>query len=267
MKGPTLLLENEDYWRTRMGLVFAGERVVVRGKDLFRELRDMRWMELLLYTITGRRFNERQLRLFEGIWTICTSYPDPRIWNNRVAALAGTARSTGTLALSAATAVSEAGIYGGRPILRAMDFLRRSLKSAQHGHALDSVVRSELQKFRAIPGYARPLVHDDERIRPLIQLAEELDYGNGVYLKHAFKIEEILLTSGYRMKLNIAAVAAALAADQGLSSDEYFRYLLPCFTAGMIACYIDAVDHEEGVLFPVRCTRINYTGRTSRPWE
>ena len=42
-----------------------------------------------------------------ALW-VNTSYPDARIWNNRVAALAGSARSTGNLGVSAALAVSEA---------------------------------------------------------------------------------------------------------------------------------------------------------------
>ena len=56
-----------------------------------------------------------------AIWTH-TSYPDARLWNNRVAALAGTARSTGTLGIAAALAVSEAKIYGGAHNLRAANF-------------------------------------------------------------------------------------------------------------------------------------------------
>ena len=58
---------------------------------------------------------------------ISSSYPDPRLWNNRVAAFAGTARSTGHLAVAGAMAVTEASIYGGQPILKVADFLSRTL--------------------------------------------------------------------------------------------------------------------------------------------
>lgn len=130
MKGYKSLIESEHRWISRMGAWFPEEgRVVFRGKDLFHELKDLSWMALLFYGMTGRIFNEKQMRLFEGIWTLCTSYPEPRIWNNRIAALAGTTRSTATLAISAATAVSEATIYGHRPIVQAIDFylgLRKS---------------------------------------------------------------------------------------------------------------------------------------------
>src|SRR5919108_6452472 len=97
MRGPKQLLENEDRWVTTIGAYFPGERVVFRGKDLFHDLKDLSWMALLLYGITGRIPDERQVRLFNGFWTLCTSYPEPRIWNNRVAALAGNVKKQGTL--------------------------------------------------------------------------------------------------------------------------------------------------------------------------
>ena len=102
MQGPKQLLASEDRWVTKMGAWFPGERVVFRGKDMFHELKDISWLSLLMYGITSRRLNQRQLRLFEGVWTLCISYPDPRLWNNRVVALAGTARSTATLAIRGA---------------------------------------------------------------------------------------------------------------------------------------------------------------------
>ncbi|HFD13290.1 MAG TPA: hypothetical protein ENJ32_12610, partial [Crenotrichaceae bacterium] len=134
MKGPQTLLDAENNWQTDLGAWFPGERVVLRGKDLFHELGDYSWMGLLLYGITGREFNEKQIRLFEGMWTISTSYPDPRLWNNRVAALAGTTRSTSVLGISAATAVSEASIYGRRPDIRTIDFLYRAKKQLSSGN-------------------------------------------------------------------------------------------------------------------------------------
>ena len=267
MKGPVTLLENEDNWRTRMGLSFAGERVVFRGKDLFSDLKDLRWMELLLFGITGRSFDKYQIELFEGMWRICASYPDPRIWVNRAASLGGTVRTTGVLALSSAIALSEATIYGRRPDVRAIDFLRRSLELVERGNDLITVLKDELRVHRGIPGFARPLVNGDERIVPLVQLAEKTGCSEGKVFRHVFQIEETLKISRYRMKMNVAALAAALAADQGLSTKEYYYYLLPCFSGGIIPCFIDAVEHGEGALLPMRCSRITYSGVSKRQWK
>ncbi len=267
MKGSEKLSKHEDVWETSMGLVFAGERVVFRGKDLFTELKDVRWMDLFLYGITGRRFQENQIRLFESIWALGTSYPDPRIWNNRVASLAGTARSTGSLGIGAAIAVSEANIYGRGPDIRAIDFLYRTKEELDNGTLLLDIVSKELSKYRGIPGYGRPLKNADERIKPVCEVARELGFGNGYYLDLIFKIESLLLENRYRMRMNAAALGAALAADQGLSRDEYYLYLIPSFLGGMLPCYLEASTKDEGIFFPFSCERIKYDGSPRRTWN
>lgn len=267
MRGPKQLFESEDRWVTTMGAWFPGERVVFRGQDLFYDLKDLSWMALLLYAITGRILDERQVRLFEGMWTLCISYPEPRLWNNRVAALAGTARSTAALAISAANAISEATIYGQRPIIRAIDFLLRTQEQLDKGADLVELVRAELGKYRVIAGYGRPVTQRDERIGPLMALAKELGFSAGPYVKLAFAVEETLLQSRWRLHMNIAAVAAALAADQGLSPQEYYQFLVLGFSVGMFPCYLDTLNKPEGAFFPLSCDRIAYEGRPHRLWR
>jgi hypothetical protein len=266
VQGPKYLIENEDYWVTSMGSALSGERIIFRGKELFRELNDLPWMGLLLYGITDRIFNKKQIRLFEGMWTLCTSYPDPRLWNNRIAALAGTARSTATLAISAANAASEASIYGRRPDIRAIDFLFRTQQCLEKGDNLEELIKAELKKYRAIPGYGRPITRKDERIEPLMALAEELGFSKGPYVKLAFDVEKILLQGRWRLYMNIAALSAALAADQGLSTREYYHYVILSFSAGMFPCYIDALEKVEGIFFPLTCDRVQYEGKPRRAW-
>ena len=250
-----------------MGMVFAGERVVFRGKDLFTELRDVRWMELFLLGITGRRFDERQIRLFEAIWSLGTSYPDPRIWNNRIMSLAGTTRSTANLGTAAAMAVSEASIYGRRPDVRSIDFLLRTAKKLNSGLDLWQMLKDELTKYRGIPGYGRPLTNRDERIQPVCEVARELGFGDGAHLRLIFRIEELLIANRYRMRMNAAALGAALAADQGLSVREYYMYLIPSFLGGMLPCYIEAFDRPEGTFLPLSCDQLAYEGRSVRRWK
>src|SRR5699024_10228932 len=249
-----------------MGAWFPGERVVFRGKELLYELNDLSWMELLFYGITGRIFNKKQMRLFEGIWTLCTSYPDPRLWNNRVAAQAGTVRSTATLAVSAANAVTEASIYGHRPILQAVEFLFRAQQSLEQGNDLAELIKAELKKYRVIPGYGRPITRKDERIEPLMALAEELGFSKGPYVKLVFDIEKILLQGRWRLYMNIAALSAALIADQGLSCREYYHYAILSFSAAMFPCYLDTLKKTEGSFFPLSCDRIQYEGKSRRTW-
>ncbi|MFZ5653933.1 MAG: hypothetical protein ACOY42_05975 [Pseudomonadota bacterium] len=264
-QGPEFLARCEDNWATAMGAWFPGERVVLRGRDLLNDLGHRPWMELFVYGITGRE-SPRLARLIEGIWAISCSYPEPRLWNNRVAALAGAARSTCVLGVSSAVAVTEATLYGLRPIKGAMDFFYRADRKLRDGHALGEVIKEELRNHRVVSGFGRPLVRDDERIRPLLRFARTLDADNGHYVQLAFQVDEILRNSRYKYQINVAALAAAILADQGLSTDELYHLATLAFVAGMFPCYIDARSKPEGGFFPLRTTRIDYRGAPTRRW-
>ena len=266
MKGPQLLQEYAGRLRTRMGACFPGIRAVFRGQDLHADLKDMDWVELYVFGITGRRFSAEQLRMLHAIW-VYTSYPDARIWNNRVAALAGSARSTGNLGIAAALAVSEASIYGRGIDVRVIRFLTRTHKTLQAGGNLAQCIHAEMETHRGIAGYGRPVVAADERIQPMMTLAKTLNLHNGPHVQLAHSVETFLLQGRWRWKMNYAALAAALAADLGLSPFEYYLYLFPAFLAGMQPCFIEATQCPEGTLFPLSSVHVVYEGRSKRSWH
>lgn len=266
MAGPDTLYQSEDHWQTRMGVAMLQERVVFRGKDLHDQLGDLSWMEIYLYGITGRKFNELELKILNAIW-VYTSYPDPRIWNNRVAGLAGSVRSSGALSLGAAIAVSDAEIFGGKPLIRAIDFLIRAKKLVDEGHLLKDVVDTEIDKFKIISGYGRPRAAIDERIQPMQGFLDRVGYSNRQHLDLAFQVEKVLLAKGRKTRLNYAAFIAALCADMGLNPTEFYMFVIPLFLGGFGPCYLDAINHSEGTLFPLRCERIDYHGPKIRCWD
>ncbi len=208
----------------------------------------------------------QQLRLLQAIWTY-TSYPDVRLWNNRVAALAGSTRSTGTLGVAAALAVSEASIYGGGILARAIDFFIRTRQRLESGNDLTTCLREEFDTHRSIGGYGRPLINGDERIQPMLTLARSLDLDQGPYLRLAFAVEEALLSGRWRMKMNYAALVAALGADIGLTQQEFSLFMFPVFLAGMQPCFIEASERPEGMLYRISCADIAYEGRAQRAWR
>jgi hypothetical protein len=265
-KGPELLQEHVGVLKSRMGTFIPGSHVIFRGKDLHADLKDMDWMELYVFGITGRHFSPEQLRLMHSIWTY-TSYPDVRLWNNRVAALAGSVRSTGNLGVAAALAVSEASIYGRGIDMRAIDFLLRTRKRLQDGGTLEECVRSELDHHRSIAGYGRPLINGDERNQHMLALAEKLGLNKGPYLQLAFSIEDFLFAGRWRMKINYAGLVAALVADLEFSPREYYLFLFPAFLAGMQPCLIEASERPEGTLYPMSCSDILYGGKSQRAWR
>ena len=265
-RGPALLQENVGVLKSRMGTFYPGSHVIFRGHDLHKDLKDMDWVELYVFGITGRRFTREQLRLLHSIWTY-TSYPDVRLWNNRVAGLAGSSRSTGTLGLAAALAVSEASIYGGGIFTRVINFFIRTQRRLEDGGDLTDFIREELDAHRSIGGYGRPLINGDERIQPLLTLAQSLSLDQGPYLRLAFAVEKILLAGRWRMKMNYAGLAVALVADIGFSPRECYLFSLPTFLAGMMPCFIEASDRAEGTLYPLACSDILYEGQPPRNWQ
>ncbi|MDP1519753.1 citrate/2-methylcitrate synthase [Porticoccus litoralis] len=266
MKGLPLLRYREDNWETEMGAWFASERVVLRGRDLFSNFSSSTWMEYLYFVITGRE-NKTFCRLTETMWVLSTSYPEPRLWPNRIAAMAGTTRSTGVLGVSAGIAASEATIYGLKPIKGAYEFLHKASKEKASGRLLEEFVLSYLKEHKVVPGYGRPLAPADERIIPVVSAAKAAGYGDGEFLKLAFEIENILF-SKKKMKMNIAAVNAAIAADAGLAAREYYLMASMAFSAGMFAAMVDAMDKEEGTFFPLKVSRVKSIGHAeTRKWE
>lgn len=265
-RGPQVLSEHVGSLKSRVGGFVPGSHVAFRGCDLHGELKDMEWLALYVFGITGRRFSATQVRLVNAIWSY-TSYPDARLWNNRVAALAGSARSTGNLGMSAALAVSEASIYGRGIDIRAIEFLLGARRCEEAGGSLEDYARTELAARRSIAGYGRPLTSVDERIAPILALARELGLADGDHLRLAYRIEEMLLSGRWRLKLNYAGVVAALCADLGFSRREYYLFSFPAFLAGMAPCYLDAVERPEGTLFPVPCRMVRYEGVAPRTWH
>ncbi|RQP24822.1 citrate/2-methylcitrate synthase [Piscinibacter terrae] len=264
MKGPALLQAAADKLSTRMGQCFVGSRTVFRGRDLHADLRDMDWVELYIFAITGREFSRNQLQLLHAMW-VYTSYPDARLWNNRVAALAGSTRSTPALGMSAALGMSEAVVYGGHPCVRAIDFLLSAQGAVAAGATVDDVVREEL-KHRRIFGYGRPINSVDERLPWLIALARDLGLDQGPHLALALEVERVLVGIDARLKMNYAALTAALAADLGLSVREFHHFQVPMLLAGMTPCFIEASERPAGTVFPLSSDHIAYEGPARRRW-
>lgn len=266
MSGPELLAASAGVLRTRMGAFWPGQRAVFRGHDLHQDFRNADWLELYMFGITGRHFTPQQKKLLHAIWVV-TSYPDSRIWNNRVAGLAGTARSSPTLGLSAALAVSEATIYGGGAGIRAFDFITRAGKAVEAGIALRDFVCAEVGS-RYLYGYGRPIHGNDERLTWLAKLVKEQDLDEGKHFKLAFEVGKTLVEIGRpRLRMNYAGMTAALGVDLGLSQREFQLFRVPLFFAGMPPCWLEAADKPEGTLFPIACDKIVYEGVKARAWR
>jgi hypothetical protein len=260
---PEDYVERIGHVRTVMGGFFPGAGARVRGRPLHEHCRDRRWFDLYLFALTGRQFCAAKIELLETLWTY-TSYPDARIWNNRVAALAGSSRASAGLALGAAIAVSDADIYGMGPGLASYDFL--SAHAEADDEALRVAVSICLKRDRRLGGYGRPVVADDERIAPLMARAQSLGLADGIHVRTAFRIEEALRAGRWRMRMNYAALVSAFCLDMGLTRDEYACFAATIFLAGMPPTWKESSKQMAGGLFPIPVEDIAYDGKIARPW-
>lgn len=258
------LIENEDRIITKMGRSYLSERVVYRGKDLHHELKDLSWIELYAYGITGRNYSAQQVKLLNYIW-LSTSYPDKSIWPNHITALAGNFNTTPALALSAGIAACEATIFGGKPFRTGIDFFIRCRQYTERGGRLENFVSDEMLKHKVIYGYGRPLASSDERVPHFIKFVKDLDVGKIHHFEIAIRVAK-LLKKDKGLNMNAAALYAAIGADLGFNAKTFHTFMTLCFIAGMPPGYLEGSEQKEGTFLPIRCDRLKYTGVGKRDW-
>lgn len=260
------LLKAEMKWESSVGACFPGKGAEFRGYNMFEKFNDWNWLSMFYFAATGRELNKNSEKFFNGLYSMCFSYPDSRIWNNGIAALAGTARSTAQLGICSASAVSEATFYGGPPVMKSLDFLLRAKSLSDSGKGLKEIVQIEKSRNEFVYGYGRPVVSTDERVLPAIELLKELNLFDRPYIKFALLMENYLKNENNEIGLNIGGIYAAFCADEGMTPQELYYMMVVCFSVGMVACYIDSLDKNEGYFFPLQCQSVNYGGREVRSW-
>jgi citrate synthase len=254
---------------TSAGQAFPGQRAVFGGLDLHSSFKDANWIELYIYGISGKRLTPAQLTVLQSLW-VYTSYPDARLWCNRVGALTASSRGTGAQALAAGIVASEAGLYGFGPESAIADFLVRAKAATAAGANLEQLVREELRLQRHLMGFGRPMAADfvDERIPVTLAKMQREGVPVGPHLQLAFDIEDALArVTGKRLPMTYATVLVAVPLDFGLSKLEAYLYLLPSFVGGMLPCYVEALARPAGATFALRCERIDYDGVPPRQWD
>ncbi|MBA3582035.1 MAG: hypothetical protein H0W44_06220 [Gammaproteobacteria bacterium] len=252
-------------WHTRMGLLYPGEEVWLRDKKLLTDFPEKNWFAILLYAITGKDFTAAQLHIMEAIWSICLCFPDPRIWCNRVAALGGTAGTTGSLAIAAALAVSESEIYGQKPVRRAVQSLL-DIENELGSKKLPDILEEWKIKNKLIYGFGRPVALRDERVVTLFYLLKYHNLHEEKFICLAFDIEIILQQRNQRLFLNAGGIMGAIACDFGLTAQEFYLFTCSAYSAGITACYLDAYQQPAGHFFPMPVGAVKYAGPEHRAW-
>lgn len=287
MKETSQLEKWESSWDSKMGGWFPGKKVILRGKNIFTDLKYMPMMTYLIFGITGKKISKEQNQMYEALVSLGGNFPEPRLWNNRIATLAGTARSTSALGASAGLAVSEATIYGHRPFYAVSLMLYEIKKRLDNGENLEKILQEKLDQEKeairekkgnpakgknrvtaTIPGFGRPVTDIDERLIPLYELLDELNLNNTPFLNLITDIQKTLKEKlKINRSMNIAAFACAFSADQGHTPRQIYQIYSLAFGQGILLCNVDSELHPEGSFFPMRCSSINYLGPPPRKWK
>jgi hypothetical protein len=271
--------QNYEYWHTTTGSWFPGERIVLHGVDVLATMTGKTWMEVILLAITGKIPERRTAEFLDAVLALSGSIPDPRLWNNRIAALAGVTRSTPALGMSAGMAASDAIIFGFQPMMGAHNLLTEIAGQLDGGDCLENIINERLtrdlpgrpgagkQRTLAIfPGYGRPVATGDERIPAILKLLRDYGHDQDKMVALAFRLETSLQQHGLPLRLNTGGLIAAICADQGMSALQLYYYVSHCFYVSLVACNADALRHDIGSFFPLRCNQIEYEGVEERKW-
>jgi len=269
-----------EYWQTAAGNWFPGERIVLHGVDVLATMTGKSWMEVILLAITGNIPERRTAEFLDAVLTLSGSIPDPRLWNNRIAALAGATRSTPALGMSAGMAASDAIIFGFQPMMGAHNLLTEVAGQLESGDLLENIIKARLERdqpgrpgagkqrsLAIFPGYGRPVATGDERIPAIMRLLRDYGHDQGRMVTLAFRLEASLQQQGLPLRLNTGGLIAAICADQGMTALQLYYYVSHCFYVSLAACNADALKHDIGSFFPLRCRQIEYEGVAERKWK
>ena len=101
-----------DRITSKSGAWTIGGETSLYGYNIHQELiHKATWMQSMILSVTGRLYSKSECEFIESLF-IVTGYPDPRLWCNRVAALAGTSKCSSAASLAIGISSAEARVYG-----------------------------------------------------------------------------------------------------------------------------------------------------------
>ncbi len=252
--------------KSKKGGWITGKAINSHGYDMMNDLVGKHsYMQIIMLNATGR-MPSRALADWLEAAHICLSWPDPRIWCNRIGALGGSAGASVVASTCAGVLSADSMIYGIKPFKDSVAFIQKVYKATQHGENINDIINENIKKHNGklrIMGYARPVAKGDERIKAMTRVTQNLGFNIGPHLQLAFEIEEIILKR-FDESMNIAMYISAFLSDQGYSPKDVYRLLTVLVFSGITACHTDAAEREHGTFSPLQVTDVLYTGVPAR---
>ncbi|MBI3773241.1 MAG: hypothetical protein HY272_11150 [Gammaproteobacteria bacterium] len=263
--------ERRGVIRNRRGGWIIGEAVYNHGYSMMDDLVGYNsYFQVLLLNITGRLPEKRLADWIEASF-ICLSWPDPRIWCNKMGAYAGTMQCSPVAAASMGILAADSRMYGAGALREGAEFIIQARKARQRGVSIRDIISSALAKKKrggkdsaVIMGYARPIATGDERVPAMERVSKELGFEIGGHLELAYEIEAEIRNL-QNESINMLGYSVAFLVDQGFSVDEITRIYSTWVSSGVHACYAEYRDQPPESFLPLCCNDIDYQGKAHRP--
>ena len=243
-----------------------GSGIETHGYSLLDEIHGKcSLFQVMILNVTGRLPERRLADLVEGVF-ICSSWPDPRIWCNKLGAFSAMTRTSATAAIAAGGLAGDSKLYGAGTGVSIDAFITEADQRINNeGWSLPSFMEAVAYKNGKLqaPGYARPLAKGDERVVAMRRYASELGFQPGHFESLANRIEDYLFERDGE-GLNSSGYFVVFMKDQGYTIDEIMGIAAWAIATGVYASYFEYVDQPPGIFLPLRISDIVYSGPAKR---
>ncbi len=253
--------------KSKKGQSIIGKGVNSHGYDLLNEIVGVKSVtESQILNATGRMPSEKFAKWVEAA-TICLTWPDPRIWCNRIGALGGSSGASCIASVCSGIQATDSNMYGPLTLKEGLNFIYRAKEEiTREKITVEDFVFREVKKYRGKPnivGYARPIAKGDERVVAMKRVTKQLGFEPGPHMELAKQIEKVLIDN-FEESMNINGYCSGFFADLNIGVEEAYRMYCTMVSGGVLACYTDTADRERGTFSPLRVEDINYIGPEKR---
>lgn len=271
------LIKNNHFWeknrgtfRSKIGGWRPNEAVYNSGYSMLDDLvGSASFFQVLVLNCTGKLPDKSLADWIEASF-VCLSWPDPRVWCNKMGTLAGNMRCTPAAAVTAGVLSSDSRMYAAGALDNGTAFITSALAEKNAGISTKIIIERALNKSQrnasskpAIMGYARPIASGDERIPAMERVTKQLGFEIGPHLTLAYEIDKILRLE-FDESMNILGYCVAFLSDQGLKKSEINTIFSTWVNSGVHACYTEAMRNPPESFLPMHCSDILYLGPSPR---
>ncbi len=263
-------MTNYDQYRGNIYSLKGGWRVgsgiTTHGYSLLEDIhRNCSVFQVLILNVSGKLPERRLADLVEGLF-ICLSWPDPRIWCNKMGVFSAMTRSSATAAIACGGLAGDSKMYGAGTGPAIESFVTNAYEHIVEGSdSVETFIEEHAYRGGKLfaPGFARPLAKGDERIPAMRRYAKELGFEVGPYENMANQMEDYLSHKDGE-GLNLSGYFTVFMKDRGYTIDEIMGIAAWSVSTGVYAAYFEYINQPPEAFLSLKVDDIGYVGAEER---